>query len=516
MRKTLIGAAIFAACFMVALRAMDAMWPSESPKPPAAVATLPLAPMTKKSLVIVPITIADGAIRDALEAAAPRDVTGKRDNPASELLSKAEVGWTVARGPLGVAARSDALAVSATLNGTLRLTGQVGAQLGARIGNLGNRIAGFAGADIGNAVQNLAGKTFDQKVDLRGNVAVLARPTLTPGWRLEPNLTSQVTIAEVSLPVAGSVFNVAKEVKPLVEHEVSRHVAALQAKIRNDGAIEVAVRREWAKMCRSISIKNAAAGMPDLWLEMRPVRAFAAQPRIEPQALNLALGVEAETRVIPGETKPDCPFPAQVEIVPPMDRGSISVALAIDVPFAEINRLLEAKIKGRSVPNDSGAVAATIEAATIQGAGDRLLIALKVRASETRSWFGLGGVADVYVRGRAALDSDNQILRLTDLAVDVESQAAMGLLGAAARAALPFLQSTLAEKAVIDLRPFAANARESIEAAVATFARREPGIQVDATISDLRLVDIAFDATTLRLVAEVSGGATANVTALPK
>jgi hypothetical protein len=35
-------------------------------------------------------------------------------------------------------------------------------------------------------------------------------------------------------------------------------------------------------MCRSISLKNAADGMPGLWLEMRSVRAYAAQPRIEP------------------------------------------------------------------------------------------------------------------------------------------------------------------------------------------------------------------------------------------
>jgi hypothetical protein len=90
------------------------------------------------------------------------------------------------------------------------------------------------------------------------------------------------------------------------------------------------------------------------------------------------------------------------------------------------------------------------------------------------------------------------------------------LLSAAARAALPYLQSTLAEKAVIDLKPFAASARASIEAAVNAFTRQEPGVRVDAAISDLRLAGIAFDAVTLRLVAEVNGTARADVTALPK
>jgi hypothetical protein len=281
--------------------------------------------------------------------------------------------------------------------------------------------------------------------------------------------------------------------------------------------MERVARREWAKMCRSVSLKKAAADMPDLWLEMRPVRAFAAQPSVDAQAVNLVLGVEAETRVIPLETTPNCPFPAQLEIVPAIDRGRIAIGLAIDVPFSDINRLLEAQIKGRTFPDDSSApVTATIDSASLKGAGDRLLIALKVRARETKSWFGFGAPADVFVWGRPVLDRDNQSLRLTDITVDVDSQAALGLLGAAARAALPYLQSTLAEKAVIDLKPLAASARQGIESAVAEFTRQEPGVRVDTAITDLRLAGIDFDAATLRIVAEVNGGVRVNVTALPQ
>jgi uncharacterized protein DUF4403 len=513
MRKILIGAAVFAAFFVVSLWAIDAVWPPEAPRRLPQVSTPPLAAMTKTSFVIAPVAVADSAIREALEAAAPRDLTGKRDNPLTDLLSKAEIGWTMTRGPLGVSGRSDALVVVTPLNGTLRLTGQIGNQAA----NLGGRIAGLAGAQVGQAVQNIAGKALDQKAELRGNVAVMARPSLTAAWRIEPNLTSQVTVADVSLPVSGTMFNVGKEIKPLVDRAVAEQVGVLGTRIRNDPAMEQAMRREWAKMCRSIPLKNAAAGMPDLWFEMRPVRAFAAQPRVEAQALNLVLGVEAETRVIPAETRPNCPFPARVEIVPPIDRGRISISLAIDLPFAEVNRLLETQIKGRSFPDDgSSAVAATIESAALMGAGDRLVIALKVRARETRSWFGVGGLADVFVWGRPALDRDNQTLRLTDITVDVESETAMGLLGTAARAALPYLQSMLADKAVIDLKPFAESARKSIDAAVNEFARQDASVRVDTAISDLRLDGIEFDAGTLRLVAEVSGTVRVNVTALPR
>ena len=73
--------------------------------------------------------------------------------------------------------------------------------------------------------------------------------------------------------------------------------------------------------------------MPDLWLEVRPTRAVAAQPKIDAGAVTLTVGVQAETRIAPTETKPDCPFPAALELVPPMEQGRVSIGVPIDLPF---------------------------------------------------------------------------------------------------------------------------------------------------------------------------------------
>ena len=89
-----------------------------------------------------------------------------------------------------------------------------------------------------------------------------------------------------------------------------------------------------------------------LWLELRPTRAFAAQPRFDAAALTLTLGMEAQTRIVPSETKPDCPFPATLEIVPPLERGRVNIALPIDVPFTEVNRLIAAQLTGKTFPQD--------------------------------------------------------------------------------------------------------------------------------------------------------------------
>jgi hypothetical protein len=237
---------------------------------------------------------------------------------------------------------------------------------------------------------------------------------------------------------------------------------------------------------------------------------------MDAEALTLTIGVAAETRIVPSESKPDCPFPAQLELVPQLEHGRVHIAVPIDMPFTEVNRLLDAQLKGKTFPDDkSGAFAATIRGVELAASGDRLLVSLRVRANETRSWFGLGADATVHVWGRPQLDPDNQVLRLTDIALDVESQAAFGLLGAAAQSALPYLEKAVAESAAVDLKPLIANARKSIEAAIAEFRSGADGIAVDAAITALRLVGIEYDATTLRVIAEADGSAKVAVSALP-
>ena len=280
--------------------------------------------------------------------------------------------------------------------------------------------------------------------------------------------------------------------------------------------LEVAVRPEWAKLCRSISLGKTAPNAPPLWLEVRPTKAIAAQPRFVPDWVILTVGVQAETRIVPNETKPDCPFPARLDIVPQLDQGKISVAVPIDVPITELNRVMEEQLKGKTFPDDPKSPGeVTVLAVSLAASGDRLLVSLRVKARETKSWFGFGTEATVHLWGKPALDPDNQIMRLSDVSLDVESEGAYGLLGAAARATLPYVQSALEKNAVVDLKPFMATARASIETMLADFKQPIDGVEIDAAITGLRLAGIAFDAKTLRVIGEAQGNARALVRKIP-
>jgi hypothetical protein len=512
LRTILIGLAIVLASFVGATFALQVLSPGAGGSRPVLTEVPPLKAASRTSTIVTPTAITLSAIRDALDGAAPRNLTGKRENPVSQLLTNADIGWTMARSPLAVSGRPEALAVSTVITGTFHVTGQIAAQ----VGNIGGQLGSILNQNLGQGLQNLTGKTLDQRADIRGNVSILSRPALLPTWRLEPNLTAQVSVGDAALSIAGIKLGVSNEVKPFLDRQVNEQVAALQARLRGDPFLEIAARRQWAKLCRSMPLGAAGAGLPDLWLEFRPTRAFAGQPRIDAEAVTLVVGVQAETRVVPAETKPDCPFPSNLELVPQGDQGRVDIMVPIDVPFTEVNRLLAPQLAGKSFPQDgSSPYEVTIRTASVAASGDRLLISLRVKAREKESWLSLGADADVYVWGRPRLDRERQLLRLDDISLDVESEAAFGLLGAAARAAIPHLKDALAQNAVIDLKPFAANARRSIETALGDFRAAAEGVRVETSLTDLRLVEIEFDAKTLRVIAEVNGAAHVTVSALP-
>src|SRR4029077_2497557 len=139
----------------------------------------------------------------------------------------------------------------------------------------------------------------------------------------EPNLAAQVTLGDTSVTMAGARVNVPAQVKPLIDKTVADQINLVQARMRNDPTLEQNARVQWTKACRSIPLQGAgaSASLPALWLELRPTRAIAAQPRVDSTAGTLPIGIEAETRITPLQTKPDCPFPATLTIVPPTPGG---------------------------------------------------------------------------------------------------------------------------------------------------------------------------------------------------
>jgi Domain of unknown function (DUF4403) len=507
-RTVLLGVLVVVVSFVGATLLLDVLWPpvpAGRQNQPKLVAMPPLQPLTGTSVVLAPTAVALSAIREALDTQAPKNLTGKPQNPVSKLLSTAQLTFTVNRGPLTVAGQPGVLVVTTPLTGSFEALGTLTGAVSTGVSSVGGAIGNLIGGSVGNEVQNLSGKAFDEHTNINGSVTTTSRPTIASNWRLAPNLDGQVNIVDVVLPIGGLKLSVANEVKPVLDATLRDQMGALETRLRNDPFIENAARAEWAKLCNSISLGAAAQGMPNLWLEMRPLRAIAAQPQIDGRAVTLLIGVQAQTRIVPNQTHPNCPFPQQLDLISASTGGGVNIAVPIDIPFTELSRLFETQFAGKTFPEDgSGEFSATIKQADVAAAGDHLLISLLVHVKKS-GLFAIGADATVYVWGRPVLDQTQQILRFTDITLDVQSQAAFGLLGAAAQAAVPYLQSTLTDKAVIDLKPFATSAKQQLAAAVGSLARQAPGLSASATVNDLRLTGIAYDNKTLRIIANATG-----------
>jgi hypothetical protein len=514
LKTILFAIAVLAVSFLASLKAMDWLSPRGAGGAPVLVELPPLPPASRSSIILATTSVSIAAIRDAADRAAPRTFTGKADNPASQILQNADIGWTASRGPIAATGAQDVLSLTTPLTGTLNVTGSLSSKA---TGAVGDALGSLLGNDVGKKIGSVKIKALNANAEIKGNITITSRPKLAAAWHLEANLAGQVALGDSSLSVAGARVNVPAQVKPLIDKNVADQIAAAGARIRSDPTFEQNARVQWARACRSIPLQGTgpASSLPPLWLELRPIRAIAVQPHVDAAAVTVTAGIEAETRITSAQTKPDCPFPEKISIVPPTP-GAVSVGVPIDVPFADLGRILEAQFAGRSFPEDgSGPVEVTVKHASVAASGERLLISLLVHAREKKSWFGFGGEATVHIWGRPVLDQVQQTVRLTDVLLAVESEAAFGVLGAAARAAVPHLQRVLAERAAVDLKPFASNAQKKLAAVISDFQKNEDGVRVAAEITGLRLADIAFDSRTLRVIAEADGTINVYVTTLP-
>jgi len=498
LKFVLIALAIIAVSFTVTLKAFD--WLTPRTLTPPTLQALPPLPPIRQSTVVVPVAVPLNAIRDLVDKVAPRSFSGKADNPVAQFVQNADIRWTATRGAVEARGTQNQLTITAPLTGTVQAKGSLSASTQTKVDDtlnklLGGKIAKQIGVNI---------KSFNANGEIKGTIAIAARPQVLPNWHVDPHLSAQVLLSDSAVSIGGARVDVPAQVKPVIDKAIADQLGTLQRQIRDDGALERSARREWARLCRSMPLQGA--GVPNgFWLEIRPTKALAAQPQVDAATASLTLGIVADTRITTGPTKPECPFPAALELIAPNTAG-VKIAVPIDIPFQELDRLVEAQFVGRTFPEGgTGNAAITVKRAKLAASGDRLLISLLVDAKEQKSLFGLGGEATLHIWGRPTLDQENQTLRLADMQLAVESEAAFGLLGDAARAAVPYLEKAISDKAVIDLKPEATNVQRRVGAMIAAYQRNEDGLRIASEISSLRLTDVTFDSAMLRVTAEANG-----------
>src|SRR5512133_900871 len=111
-KTILIAVAVVAVSFFISLKAMDWLAPGGAVRAPVLTELPPLPPAPRSSVVMAPVAIALSAIREAADRGTPKTFNGKADNPVTEILQNADIGWTAARGPITATGGEDVLSLS--------------------------------------------------------------------------------------------------------------------------------------------------------------------------------------------------------------------------------------------------------------------------------------------------------------------------------------------------------------------------------------------------------------------
>src|SRR5512138_3688993 len=121
LKTVAIALAVLVVSFVISLKLMDLVAPRATNRAPLLAELPPLPPAARASTVMAPIAVALSAIRDAADRGAPRTFAGKADNPISQILQNADIGWTASRGSISATGAQDALSLTTPLTGTLNV-----------------------------------------------------------------------------------------------------------------------------------------------------------------------------------------------------------------------------------------------------------------------------------------------------------------------------------------------------------------------------------------------------------
>src|SRR6202165_837042 len=218
LKTILLAIAVIAVSFFVSLKTMDWLSPRGTVAAPVLVELPPLPSAPRSSSIIARVALAHSAIREAADRGAPRPFAGKADNPVSQILQNADIGWTASRGPITASGAQDVLSLATPLTGTLNVTGSLSAKA---TGAVGDALGGLLGSNVAKQIGGVNIKALNASAEIKGNVIITSRPKLAAAWHIEPNLSAQVNLGDTSLSVAGARVHVPAQVQPPAHQDAS-------------------------------------------------------------------------------------------------------------------------------------------------------------------------------------------------------------------------------------------------------------------------------------------------------
>ena len=473
---TMLGVAYLVAWFMFG---RVSRFDAEEPK----AETPPLPPLkAQQSKITLPVSIPIDAVRDILEQTVPREQTGREaykeriDILIGSTSVDIRIDWKVNRTDFEVAGDNDTLRVKAGVSGQATVRAKY------------------------------KGPSASADITLQGTASLDARPRLDSKWHLTtPELSMDIRLNRAKVKVGPVSVSVRGKIRPKLNSFAKEQRDKIKRRIAEDGSLRTAAKENWEKFCRSVSLGSDTG----LWLEIKPVAARTAQPRISNENISLQLGLDAETRVVTKETNPDCPFPEELFIEAPQ-LGYIEIVLPVEIDYLTLETALENEIVGKTFGKD---ISVRVETVSVRPHGGSLLLKVEVAVQVADGgWFDSRAEGTLYLLARPQLVADSQMITLTDVQLDTASRDVLvAIIGEAVE---PLLLRAVEGQTTLDLEPKYREIRDRANAALKAFSSDD--LAVDGEIEDVRLTSVDVGPDRLRVVANARGRVAVVVRKIPQ
>jgi hypothetical protein len=417
------------------------------------------------SQISIPVRVAMEDLRTALEAQMPRSEAGQRGAGIGGAVRNDVISWAFQREPLAVSGSSGTLAVTTTIGGFARISGEV------------QIIRGDIGRLLGKL--NPTRVPFSAHVDILADATATTSPALIDGqWRIAPNFTAQAPLGRAEIPILDITrISVRDKLQPELDGKLRALEAGLNAKIAADPFLETAARRAWQDLCRNWPITIRAGGREEsLFLRAEPTAMGLSGLTVDAAGLAATVGVTANLVLGERFVEPQCnPFPSAPTVA---SASGFRLAVPVEIAWGTLSRLVTDELKMAPIPVPGDVVSATVERIDLSDAGGRRIRAdlrVTARGKGFLGWFPSVVTGTLRLSAEPVFEptGDRKVLRFqkatfeaTDDGVWERAQAgAANLL----KEALP---KDFADKAVIDIAQYEKTARDRAREAMRALQER--------------------------------------------
>jgi hypothetical protein len=262
--------------------------------------------------------------------------------------------------------------------------------------------------------------SHEQKFGFDLAVLVQSVPSIEKDWSLKMNSKGNIRWDDLpSFEIAGVKVDFPKLFGNLIQGQVDKLVRTLDNEIPKSIDIKKQLNENWQKICTPIQVDAAT----NSWLQIRPKQVFYAPLQGFDSIAQLNIALYSIIEIVSGQK----PTMDSTNTIPSILQNNklndkISLMLNTEVTYDQINAMIAQQLNGKSIKLEAKEYNIDILDAKVFGAGEKLLIGVKVNGKVKKGFFGKKIKGIIYFEGIPVYDANKQSIRIKDFELTIKTK----------------------------------------------------------------------------------------------